>query len=137
MSTLQDFFVTEFADSEVVERTLKIGGKERQMKFKAISAAKGDEIRKSCRKVKTVKGVVQAEIDQDAFISKLIVETTVHPDMKNVELQQNWGVMGADDLLAAMKQKMLDGEYGALAQVVQEVNGYDVNINDLADEVKN
>jgi hypothetical protein len=137
MSTMQDFFISEFEDAAIVEKALKLGGKERLMKFKPISAAKGDEIRKSCRKVTTVKGVRQVETDQDAFVAKLIVETTVHPDFKDVKLQENWGVMGAVDLLAAMKEKMLDGEYAALAQVVQEVNGYDVNINDLADEVKN
>jgi len=137
MSALTDFFVSEFEDAEVVEKTLKLGGKEKLMKFKAISAAKGDELRKSCRRVKTIKGVRQVETDQDAYIAKLITETTVYPDFKDAELQKNWGVMGAVELLEAMKQKMLDGEYGDLAQFVQEVNGYQVDINELAEEVKN
>ena len=137
MSVLTDFFVSEFEDATVIERMLKLGGKEKLMRFKAISAAKGDEIRKSCRRVKTIKGVRQIDTDQDAYIAKLITETTVYPDFKDAELQKNWGVMGAVELLEAMKQKMLDGEYGELAQVVQEVNGYQVDINELVEEVKN
>ncbi len=137
MSDMQDFFVDSFQDAEVVEKVVKIGGKERVMKFKAISAAKGDEIRKSCRKVTTHKGVKLVETDQDAFLAKLIIETTLYPDLKNKELQQNWGVIGAEALLDAMKARMWDGEYGELVQIAQEVNGYNSDLSDMVEEVKN
>ncbi|MGG1444337.1 hypothetical protein ABE354_20220 [Brevibacillus laterosporus] len=135
--SLQDFFMDEFEDAEVVERMVKIAGKEKKMQFKPISAAKGDEIRKSCRKVTHNKGAKQVYTDQDAFVAKMIIETTVNPDFKNKELQDSWGVIGADNLLAAMKTKMSDGEYNQLAAVVTDINGYDEEVDEMAEEIKN
>lgn len=137
MSNLQDFFVEDFAEVEVIERDVKIGGKVKKMQFKPISAALGDEIKKSCRKTKIYKGAKQIDFNQDLYMAKLITETTVHPDFKNAELQKNWGVMGAVELLEAMKTKMLDGEFTELSQIVTEVNGYERTFEDKVDEIKN
>lgn len=137
MGNLQDFFMDEFEDAEAIEKVVMIGGKEKNMQFKPISAAKGDELRKSCRRITHHKGVKQVETDQDAFLAKLIIETTIFPDFKSKELQDHWGVLGADHLLAAMKSKMRDGEYAQLADLVSDINGYDRSMNDMIDEVKN
>ncbi|MED1790347.1 hypothetical protein P4V47_23265 [Brevibacillus laterosporus] len=135
--SFQDFFMEEFEDAEVVERMVKIGGKERKMQFKPLSAAQGDEIRKSCRKVTRHKGKKEVDINEDTYMAKMIVETTVNPDFKNKELQDNWKVIGADQLLSAMKTKMIDGEYADLIAVVSEINGFNKDINEFKEEVKN
>ncbi|MCR8981572.1 phage tail assembly chaperone [Brevibacillus laterosporus] len=135
--SFQDFFMDEFEDAEVVERMVKLAGKEKKMQFKPISAAKGGELRKSCRKVTHHKGAKQVYTDHDAFVAKMIIETTVNPDFKNKELQDSWGVIGADNLLAAMKTKMSDGEYNQLAAVVSDINGYDEEVDEMAEEIKN
>lgn len=75
---------------------VRIGGKERKMQFKPLSAAQGDEIRKNCRKVTRHKGKKEVDINEDTYMAKMIVETTVNPDFKNKELQDNWKVIGAD-----------------------------------------
>lgn len=137
MTEFQDFFVEEFAEVETVTRKVKFGGKEREMMFKPISAEKGDEIRKSCRTVKVVKGMKQVEINQEQFTNRLIIETVVYPNLHNKKLQENWGVIGAEDLLNAMKRKMLDGEFAELGRIVTEINGYDQSIEEKADEIKN
>ncbi|AFL99761.1 Phage XkdN-like protein [Desulfitobacterium dehalogenans ATCC 51507] len=137
MSDLQDFLMDSFEDAEIIERKVSLGGKEKIMKFKAISAATGDEIRKSCRKTSFHKGQRVVETDQDAFVAKLIIETTVFPDFKSQELQQSWGVLGAENLLKAMKAKMKDGEYATVSTIVSEINGYDTSMNDLVEEAKN
>ena len=137
MSNFQDFLMESFDEVEVIERTLKIGGKDRPMKFKPISAARGDELRKKCRKVSIVKGQKMIETDQDKYIANLIIETTVYPDFKSAELQKSWGVIGAEELLKAMKIKMVDGEYSVLTNLVSEVNGYDLSMQELIEEAKN
>lgn len=137
MSTLQDFFMEEFEESPVIEKTLHIGGRPKKMQFKAIPTTVGDEIRKKCRKITIAKGQKITETDNEKFIANMIIETTVYPDLKNAELQKNWGVMGAEDLLKAMKSKMSDGEYAEWSSVVSEVNGYEKSMEDLVEEAKN
>lgn len=137
MSQFEDFLMDSFEEVEEVEKELEIGGKKRKMKFKALGADHGDKIRKECRKIKFLKGQKMVETDQDKYTSKLIIETTTYPDLKNAELQSNWGVMGAEALLEVMKSKMKDGEYAEWSNVVSEVNGYDKNMQELMEEAKN
>lgn len=133
----KDFLMEEFENVELIEKTLKIGGKDKVMKFKPISATLGDELRKKCTKISYYKGQKMSETDQDKFIANQIIETTAHPDLKNAELQKAWGVMGAVELLQAMKSKMRDGEYTEWSSTVIEINGYDKGMQELIEEAKN
>lgn len=76
------------------------------------------------------------DTDQNSYMAKLIIETTMHPDFKSKMLQHSWGVMGAENLLDAIKGKMLDGEYADLCVIVTEINGYDKSLSDLVEEAK-
>lgn len=133
----KEFLMEEFEDVEPIEKAIKIGGKDKKMKFKPISATKGDELRKKCTKISFYKGQKIQETDQDKFIANQIIETTVHPDLKNAELQAAWGVMGAEELLEAMKTRMRDGEYADWSNAVVEINGYDKGMQKLIEEAKN
>lgn len=137
MRNFEDFLMDSFEEAVEVEEVVSFGGKERKVVFKAIGADKGDEIRKQCKTVSIYKGQKIAESNQEKFIAKLIVETTVHPDFKNAELQDAWGVRGAEELLAAMKSKMKDGEFGELSNIVTRINGYDKGVQKLVEEAKN
>ncbi|WP_407301506.1 phage tail assembly chaperone [Clostridium botulinum] len=137
MNNFEDFLMDSFEEVEEIEREITIGGKKKKMKFKPISADKGDELRKKCKKVKLVKGQKMIETDQDKFVSNQIIETTMHPDLKNSELQKAWGVMGAEELLNAMKSRMTDGEYADWSSTVIEINGYDKGMQELVEEAKN
>ncbi|EHQ92137.1 phage tail assembly chaperone [Desulfosporosinus youngiae] len=137
MNDLQDFLMEDFEDAEIIEKPVSLGGKEKKMKFRPISATTGDEIRKSCRKITFHKGQKVVEANHDAFMTKIIIETTVHPNFKSEALQKSWGVLGAEDLLNAMKTKMRDGEYATLSSIVSEINGYDKTMEDLVEEAKN
>ncbi|WP_315117775.1 phage tail assembly chaperone [uncultured Clostridium sp.] len=133
----KDFLMDEFEEVEPIERIIKMGGKEKKMKFKPISAALGDELRKKCRKIDFYKGQKVMETNQDKYIANLIIESTIYPDLKNAELQNAWGVKGAEELLSAMKAKMNDGEYSEWSSAVSEVNGYDKGMQELVEEAKN
>ncbi|NFL75532.1 hypothetical protein FDB81_07280 [Clostridium sporogenes] len=137
MNNFEDFLMDSFEEVEEIEREITIGGKKKKMKFKPISADKGDELRKKCKKITIVKGQKMSETDQYKFIANQIIETTVYPDLKNAELQKAWGVIGAEQLLKAMKSKMSDGEYMEWGSVVSEINGYDKGIQELVEEAKN
>jgi hypothetical protein len=137
MSKFEDFLMEDFEAAAEVEKELTIGGRKKKMRFKAIGANVGDEIRKKCRKVTFVKGQKIFETDQDAYMANLIIETTTYPDLKNAELQTAWGVMGSEQLLLAMKTKMRDGEYSEWGNIVSTINGYDKSIQELMEEAKN
>lgn len=137
MSQFEEFLMESFDEIVEVEKDIKIGGKVKKMKFKPIGATLGDEIRKKCKKVSIFKGQKISETDQDKYINNLIIETTTYPDLKNAELQSAWGVMGAEELLKAMKSKMLDGEFAEWSTIVTEVNGYDKGLQELIEEAKN
>lgn len=137
MSDFKEFLMDSFEDAPEVEKEVTIGGKVKKMKFKALSADIGDEIRKKCRKVSFIKGQKLFETDEEKFRANLIIETTTSPDLKNAELQKAWGVIGADQLLAAMKSKMRDGEYSEWSNVVTTINGYDKSFQELVEEAKN
>ncbi|KGO12764.1 phage XkdN-like protein [Clostridium botulinum] len=137
MNNFEDFLMDSFEEVEEIEREIVMGGRKRKMKFKPISADKGDELRKKCKKITLVKGQKMIETDQDKFIANQIIETTIYPDLKNAELQKAWGVIGAEELLKAMKSKMCDGEYTDWSSTVVEINGYDKGIQELVEEAKN
>lgn len=75
------------------------------------------------------------ETDQNEFISKVVAESVVVPDLLNEKLQRSYGVIGdPEKLLGAM---LSAGEYSVLANEVTELSHLDGDMNALVDEVKN
>ncbi|MEK3733680.1 MULTISPECIES: phage tail assembly chaperone [Paenibacillus] len=104
-------------------------------KLRSITEEENQECRKAAtRKIKGKNGVFTPEIDANEYMSKLMVASVIYPDLKNSELQKSYGVLGAEALLRKM---LLPGEFAALGERVQALNGFDRDINELVDEVKN
>lgn len=77
----------------------------------------------------------ETETDQNEFISKVVAESVVVPDLLNEKLQRSYGVIGdPEKLLGAM---LSAGEYSVLANVVTELSHLDGDMNALVDEAKN
>jgi len=140
MSSLQAFFAQN-VHSDIVEefivspRFKDADGKPIPWKLRAITEAENEEIRKaSTQMVKGKNGARVPETKPEVYLAKIAVASVVFPDLKDVELQKSYGVLGAEELL---KKMLLAGEYAALIQKVQEINGFDQDINELVDEVKN
>lgn len=75
------------------------------------------------------------ETDQNGFISKVVAESVVVPDLLNEKLQRSYGVIGdPEKLLGAM---LSAGEYSVLANEVTELSHLDGDMNSLVDEAKN
>ncbi|KOR82526.1 phage tail assembly chaperone [Paenibacillus solani] len=104
-------------------------------KLRSITEEENQECRKAAtRKVKGKNGLFTPEIDPNDYMAKLMVSSVIFPDLKNSELQKSYGVLGAESLLRKM---LLPGEFAALGEQVQALNGFDRDMNELVDEVKN
>lgn len=103
--------------------------------LKGIPEEENDAIRSSAtRKVKGKNGVMVPETNTSEYLAKLAAACVVFPNLNDAELQKSYGVRGADALIRKM---LLSGEYAGLIGKIQEINGFDKDINELADEVKN
>ena len=106
--------------------------------IKPISTKEDEAIRDSCTKEIPIPGrpnMYRNRIDTSAYISKLLAACVVFPDLYNSELQDSYGVKTPEELL----KEMIDnsGEYTEFTRYVQEFNGFNLSMNDQADEAKN
>lgn len=140
MSDFSVFMAGNAAESETVKyvasKRFVVKGEPVAWEIKPIDSNLDEALRKECTKrVPTGKrGQFTQETDTDKYMAKMCVACTVYPDLQNAELQDSYGVMGADALL---KKMLLPGEYTEYKAKVMEVNGYDMSMEELVDEAKN
>jgi hypothetical protein len=136
--TLSAFFKTSALPMPVLEREISkrfIGedGEPLKWKFKGVTETVNAEIKAHCTKMVTEKGGKQrVHFDSNKYTAELAAEAVTYPDLRNAELQQSYGVLGADKLL----QEMLSaGEFAKLHEAVQEVCDFD--LEEAIEEAKN
>lgn len=140
MSEFNAFFaqnvVMEKTEAFVVSNRFKDpNGQPIPWKLRTLSESENEEIRKSATQTVKGKGGQRfQETKPEVYLVKVAAASVVYPDLKNAELQKSYGVIGAEDLL---KKMLLAGEYAALVRKVEELNGFDSDINELVEEVKN
>lgn len=114
-------------------------GKPLEWEFKHLTSARVNDLRDQCTFRVPVKGgrkgAYTSELDASMFTSKLIVESTVFPDLYNAELQNSYGVKNPEDLLLAMVDN--PGEYADLTDFVSDLHGFKNPFDDLQKEAKN
>ena len=69
------------------------------------------------------------------YLSKMIVASTVYPDLYDKELQDSYGVMTPEDLVFAMVDN--PGEYNNLGEWIQKFQGFTKTFEEKVDEAKN
>lgn len=112
-------------------------GKPVEWEIGSITSDEDELLRKSCTKRMPVPGkrnMYTPETDFSQYLVKLAVRCTIFPNLNDVELQNSYGVMGAETLLKVM---LSPGEYGDYAAKVQEINGFNVPLEDAVEEAKN
>ena len=120
---------------EVTQRFKDENGNPIKFEIKPISNELDDELRKqNTRQVKRAKGVYVPELDNQGYLSDMTIRAVVYPDLNDKELQDSWGVMDAKELINAM---LLPGEYNVLLQAIQQLNGWDLSLDDIKEEAKN
>jgi len=142
MSNLQAFFAQNVEKTTIEEHVISNrfrdeNGNPIPWKFGAIDGEVDAANRKACTKRMPVpgkKGLLMPETDYEAYTLKNAVSTIRFPDLNNAELQTSYGVMGAEALLQKM---LLPGELTEVKKIAQEVNGFNVGLDELVDEAKN
>ena len=79
------------------------------------------------------RGQYTQEFDTATYQAKLAVKCVVFPDLNNAELQESYGVMGAEQLISAM---LMPGEFDELISTILELNGF-TDMGEMVDEAKN
>ena len=111
-------------------------GKPVEWEIRSISADEDEVIRKSCTKRVPVvgkKNQFTQDFDGNAYLSKLAAKAVVFPDLNDADLQNSYGVMGAEQLIKVMLYKV---EFDYLTE--QLVSNSDIeDVEELVDEAKN
>ena len=104
--------------------------------IRSISADEDEVLRKSCTKripVVGKKNQFTQDFDSNGYLAKLAAKAVVFPDLNNAELQNSYGVMGAENLVRVMLYK---DEFDYLTEhLISSTETED--INELVDEAKN
>lgn len=107
-----------------------------EWEIRSISAADDEAIRKMCMKQTQVpgkKGQFTQTFDANMYLTKLAAAAVVFPDLGNADLQNSYGVMGAEQLIKAMLYK---DEFDRLAEVLVDSTDAE-DLDKLVEEAKN
>lgn len=99
--------------------------------IKAMTSPEFDEIRKGCT---TIKKGRKVEFDAQKFNMKIAINHTVTPDFKHAESIQKLGCKTPEEYL---NKVLLSGELATLAEKIQLLSGFNVEMEELIEEAKN
>lgn len=107
-------------------------GKPIEWEIRKLKSKELDSIRKECS---TVKKGGEIDVDTRKLNSMIASRCTVFPNLNDKELQDSYGVMGADSLIT----EMLDvaGDYNNYVSAIMHFSGLDKSYKDLTEEAKN
>lgn len=113
-------------------------GEPLQWEFRHITSKEDEELREECTRDVPVTGkpnMYRPKINTSQYIMKLIITSTVMPDLYDEELQNSYNVKKPEDLLHAMVDD--PGEYQDLTLWIQKFLGFTKSLEERADEAKN
>lgn len=106
--------------------------------LRQITSKENDLIRDECTCEIPIAGkpnMYRPKLNTSLYLRKLIAASVVYPDLYNAELQDSYGVKSPEDLIYAMVDE--PGEYSELAAYVQKLSGFDVTLEEKAEQAKN
>lgn len=127
----------DIVDFEVSKRFVDGKGKPVKWKLAPITSKESNDIKKRCTKrmpSPVNKNIVVPEVDFDLYLCRLVIACVKYPSLDSAELQDSYHVVGAENLIQTM---LKDGEYQDLLKKVQEINGFDVGLQEKVEEAKN
>jgi len=134
--SLQDFLNANPVDNLVEEVAVSPRFKGRdgsllKFKIKAMTNDEFDQIRKAATMIKKGRKI---EFDAHKFNLQMIINHTVEPNFKHAESIQKMGCSTPEDYV---QKVLLAGEVTTLASKIQELSGFDVEMETLVEEAKN
>lgn len=105
-------------------------------KIKMITADRDEELRNQCKKKSFIPGTrdQKVELDSDKYSAVLICECVTYPNLDDAVIQDSYGAIGAEDLIHKM---LTPGEYTDLFMAVQQINGFQVGMDEKIKKAKN
>lgn len=135
MGKLQDFLLSQ-EGTGAATMEVEIAPFPFPFVIRSITEAENKAIRKSCQKVTIEKKSRHktTETDTDLYNNRLVVACCMEPNFKDADLQEKYGVRGAEALIDVL---LNPGQFTNLLLAVQDINGFSDDINDLREEAKN
>lgn len=144
MSNLVAFFAHNKKQNDNIKRAISKKfideqGNPIEWEFAPITPERDAELKSESTKRSMImqgkrKGQYNTDFDHFKYQRLLTVESIVYPNLNDKELQDSYNVMGADALLGKM---LTIGEIADASAVAQEVNGYQAELEDMVEEIKN
>ncbi|MGM7683547.1 phage tail assembly chaperone [Cytobacillus sp. Hm23] len=120
---------------EVENASLKLDRFEEAIILRPLSSGEADLINERCFKNKPGRGGKQERVfDVVRYKRDLCVASIVFPDLNDKELQESYGVLGADNLYQKM---FLLGEATQILEKASDISGITKSMDDLVEEAKN
>lgn len=113
-------------------------GEPLEWEFKQITSKENEVLRDSCTIEVQVKGkpnLYRPKVNTAEYLAKMIVASTVYPDLYDAELQDSYGVKTPEELLYAMVDNA--GEYQDFTVWMQKFQGFTKSLEEKVDEAKN
>ncbi len=136
MSALQGFLnanpIDNLTDDVVVSARFKgADGKPLKFKIKGMTNPEFESLRRRSTQIKKGRKV---EFDAQAFSTAVIINHTIEPSFKDADSISKLGCKTPEEYL---NRVLLAGEIAELANQIQKLSGFDVDMNDLVEEAKN
>lgn len=133
MSKFKAFLKENVRQPESVE--LKLERFEEPIKLRPLTSAEADAINDRCFRMKPgKKGRQERQFDAVKYNREICVASITYPDLNDTDLQQSYGVRGAENLYGAL---FWLGEANEILEKVTEISGLDTNLEDEVEEAKN
>ena len=121
----------------VTKSLLEEDGSPMLWELKPLTTKENEAIREACTIDVPVKGKpnqYRPKVDRNKYQTKLMGAAVVSPDLNDVDLQNSYGVMSAEELI----KEMVDdpAEYTDLMIFVQQLSGFKT-LQEEVDEAKN
>ena len=113
-------------------------GKPIEWEFKHITSKENEALRDACTIEVQITGkpnLFRPKVKTDEYVAKMIVASTVYPDLYDAELQDSYGVKTPEELLYALVDNA--GEYQDLTVWMQQFQGFTKSFDDKVNDAKN
>lgn len=117
------------------EQFVDESGKPIEWEIRHLTSKEGDEIMEGCNTTQIVNGKPVIKFDNQRYIESVVASSCVFPDLLNAELQDNYGVKDAGDLLHELLPTA--GEYQQFQKFVFDFQGLNKRLEDKIKEAKN
>ena len=106
--------------------------------IRPLTTKEDSEIRDTCTsevQVTGKPGMFRPKFDGNTYLVKMAAACIVSPNLNDKELQDSYGVMGAEKLIVEMIDN--PGEFNAFMDKIQEFHGFKRTFQDKVEEAKN